>query len=49
MQARNSSLQNTADCWAFTLRYGNDDTKCHTKAILRKVKFKTEKKNLILD
>ena len=27
-------------CWAFTPRYSNNDTKCYSKAIHRKVKFK---------
>ena len=40
--AQNMQLELTKDCWAFTQRYSNDNTKCYSKQNIGRINTKTE-------
>ena len=40
--SKNLQLELTKNCWAFTLRYNNDNTKCYSKQYIERKNTKTE-------
>ena len=40
--SKNLQLELTKNCWAFTLRYNNDNTKCYSKQYIGRKNTKTE-------